>query len=87
MNFCRHNTLDPQCSFVLRLFLVSKASGTLPNITLGPFTPSPIEQLTTQESEYSLNTGNVLLIEPASNIPLVTHDLHTTRGPFPMYIG
>ncbi|APG78672.1 RNA-dependent RNA polymerase [Beihai rhabdo-like virus 2] len=87
LEFCKTNHLSPECTFSCRLFLTSWTFGFYPQLVLGPYQPSPVEQIQVKTRTTDLEGECSILITPAHDLPSTHRDLSTQRGPFPLLVG
>uniref|UniRef100_A0AB38ZK02 Replicase n=1 Tax=Crocidura shantungensis peropuvirus 1 TaxID=3139519 RepID=A0AB38ZK02_9MONO len=85
--FCLANKLTLDCSFSARLFLTSYTHYLSPNLVLGPYTPSAIEQVVPYLTYDPALLPSSIIVSPAHAIPQESVLLSKTRGPFKPLLG
>nr|WPV62316.1 MAG: RNA-dependent RNA polymerase [Wufeng shrew peropuvirus 1] len=85
--FCFQHHFLTQCSFSVRLFLVSYTHYLAPELVLGVYLPSPIEQTVLGDLQDSSDIEHGVIVSSAANTPIDRVLLHSTRGPFKPLLG
>ncbi|UNI73820.1 MAG: RNA-dependent RNA polymerase [brine shrimp artovirus 1] len=78
---------NPVCTFSLRMFMLMESWKVLPQLPVGLYCPSPLEQVDIVKSLVEESFPQSILISPAFNLPTTVTELDSTRGPFNLYVG
>lgn len=85
--FCQQHQFATDWTFSARLYLVSWTYHFDKELILGPFTPSPIEQLNSLGTTKPDSTKDYLVITPSSAMTSTISELERRRGPLALYIA
>jgi len=87
LGWCAANQWAPDCTFSVRMFIMSMTWGLGTELLSGAYCPAPIEQVVFHLGLPDSKLANSIIVSPSSQLPPTTEDLTLTRGPFALYTG